>query len=388
MKHCEVAVVGHGVVGLVMARLLAAAGIDVVLLGEAIPKPPATAPDPMVHAINHASAAVLAELGIVLGDVAWAAPFTGVQVWDGQTGAELGFDAKAMGHQHLGHIACVADMRWQLWQSVQQDPGITCLCPVHTEHLVWHEGCPVLQTSSGVVTSDLLVAADGVNSWVRTQLGIPGHQWSCQQTAITAVLRSAKPHGGVARQVFLAQGPLALLPLADAHEVVMVWSMDDVRAAPMLASTPVQLAQAAGAASGMCLGALEVLSSVKSFPLQVQHAKHYHRDGVVLVGDAAHRIHPLAGQGANLGIADAKALAKQLLLAKQHGLVLATPALLARYQRGRRAANWRMLLACDALQRGFALKPWWAQSLRAVGMRALNKSSSAKRALLAEALGV
>jgi 2-polyprenylphenol 6-hydroxylase len=388
MRRCEVAVVGHGVVGLVMARLLAAAGIDVVLLGEAIPTAPATAPDPMVHAINHASAAVLAELGIVLGDVAWAAPFTGVQVWDGQTGAELGFDAKAMGHQHLGHIAAVARIRWQLWQSVQQDPGITCLCPVHTEHLAWHKERPVLQTSAGVLAPDLLVAADGVNSWVRAQLGISAHQWSCRQAAITAVLRSAKPHGGVARQVFLAQGPLALLPLADAHEVVMVWSLDDDKARLILSHTPEQLAQAASAGTQECLGALKVLSSVKSFPLQVQHAKHYHRDGVVLVGDAAHRIHPLAGQGANLGIADVKALAKELLLAKQHGLALATPALLARYQRGRRAANWRMLLACDALQRGFALKPWWAQSLRAAGMRALNKSSSAKRALLAEALGV
>jgi ubiquinone biosynthesis UbiH/UbiF/VisC/COQ6 family hydroxylase len=238
----------------------------------------------------------------------------------------------------------------------------------------------------GSIQGTLLVAADGSDSAVRRMLDLPVLSGSYGQTAVVTHVASSLPHRETAWQRFLPGGPLAFLPLADGRSSV-VWSLPTERATELLAAdTDFFLAELEAASAGV-LGALGPCSARAGFPLQALHALRYSAARAVLVGDAAHTVHPLAGQGMNLGLLDAVCLADVIEAALIAGEDPGDLKVLRRYERERKGDNLEMLLALDGLNRLFRL-PGWASPLRAAGLKAVDASGIAKRFLMQRALGL
>ncbi len=232
----------------------------------------------------------------------------------------------------------------------------------------------------------LLAAADGSDSAVRKLLDLPAAGHGYGQTALVTHVTSALPHADTAWQRFLPGGPLAFLPLVDGRSSV-VWSLPAEEAERLLAAPDAALVEALQTASAGVLGTLSAVAARGGFPLRALHALKYCRPRVALVGDAAHTVHPLAGQGMNLGLLDAACLAAEIEAALEAGEDPGDLKTLRRYERERKGDNLRMLLALDGLNRLFRL-PAWAAPLRAAGLGAANASGVAKRALMRHALGL
>lgn len=387
MTTVDVTIVGHGVVGLALALQMAHADFSVALVGDRVPNAPAKQLSSQVYAMHLASERLLRELGVWSDASLHATAFDRMEAWDAQTGSALHIDAHQSGRAHLGHFVAVPALRDRLWQAVHAHPGIAVHCPVATQSLASTSDGIQLKHTEGTIHSELLVAADGGSSWVRAQCPIEIKHWACEQVAITGIVASEKAHAQTARQAFLPTGPLGLLPVDQDRLQVMVWSLDAEQVGDLLALNEHDFNERLTQALGSRLGNMALQSLRHHFPLRTQHAKRYVHDRVVLVGDAAHSIHPLAGQGANLGLMDTRELTAVLRQARHAGLPLHEPRVLARYQRARHSANQRMLLTCLGLQRCFAQSAWPWQWLRSVGIEGLQRLPWGKQALLREALG-
>jgi 2-octaprenylphenol hydroxylase len=310
------------------------------------------------------------EVGISEGQLhQQGSDFTGMEVWDREWSGHLSFDANGLiieNHRLEALLmARVVERGIPIRWSVQiRDSKVT-------EDAAW------LDVDSGEqLESTLLVGADGAESRVRTILGIPTVNRHYEQQAVVAVLRSEVSHDKVARQWFTATGPLALLPLDDPNGVVMVWSSSDGEA--MTSCPPEQLIALLARETDRELGTLALVSARATFPLKLQHALQYVKGRAVLIGDAAHSIHPLAGQGANLGFADASALGMAISQSMlEPGELLEKP--LRAFEQARRRRNLSMTLATDGLTQLFADgMPSWLRTARSVGMRVLDQESRLK----------
>ncbi len=373
-------IIGAGLIGLYTALELERLGWRGIILEQrANPSPSkdslitprslATA-SPRVLAINPATIDGLMEVGISEGQLhQQGSDFTGMEVWDREWSGHLSFDANGLiieNHRLEALLmARVVERGIPIRWSVQiRDSKVT-------EDAAW------LDVDSGEqLESTLLVGADGAESRVRTILGIPTVNRHYEQQAVVAVLRSEVSHDKVARQWFTATGPLALLPLDDPNGVVMVWSSSDGEA--MTSCPPEQLIALLARETDRELGTLALVSARATFPLKLQHALQYVKGRAVLIGDAAHSIHPLAGQGANLGFADASALGMAISQSMlEPGELLEKP--LRAFEQARRRRNLSMTLATDGLTQLFADgMPSWLRTARSVGMRVLDQESRLK----------
>ncbi len=247
---------------------------------------------------------------------------------------------------------------------------------------------------SGVLRVRLVVGADGARSRVREWAGIGVDDRDTGQTAVATVARTEGPHAGCARQRFLPGGPLALLPLGDRdghHHVSVVWSMPHAQAARAQALDDDAFAAALAGASERVLGEVVAVDRRVAFPLAEQHARRYVAPGIALVGDAAHVVHPLAGQGVNLGLRDARALAGTLARARRvagSAAIVGDAGLLARYERARRGENAAMLEALAGLRRLFAAERAEVRWLRNAGLRLVDGFAPLKRRLARQAMGL
>ena len=372
-------IIGAGLIGLYTALELERLGWRGIILEQrANPSPSkdslvtpslATA-SPRVLAINPATIDGLMEVGISEGQLhQQGSDFTGMEVWDREWSGHLSFDANGLiieNHRLEALLmARVVERGIPIRWSVQiRDSKVT-------EDAAW------LDVDSGEqLESTLLVGADGAESRVRTILGIPTVNRYYEQQAVVAVLRSEVSHDKVARQWFTATGPLALLPLDDPNGVVMVWSSSDGEA--MTSCPPEQLIALLARETDRELGTPALVSARATFPLKLQHALQYVKGRAVLIGDAAHSIHPLAGQGANLGFADASALGMAISQSMlEPGELLEKP--LRAFEQARRRRNLSMTLATDGLTQLFADgMPSWLRTARSVGMRVLDQESRLK----------
>jgi len=234
---------------------------------------------------------------------------------------------------------------------------------------------------------DLVIGADGAASRVRRDAGIAVRAWQYPQSAFVTHVRPGRDHGAIAWQRFLRDGPLALLPLFDGRASI-VWSTSPERVRAALEADDDALDDMLTAASDGVLGRLQVAGPRGSFPLKAQHALAYVAPGLALVGDAAHSVHPLAGQGANLGFADARVLCDTILKALEHGEYPGDMPTLRRYERARRGANATMLHFIDSLNRLFSSDRGLLAGLRTRGMRLFNKSGPVRRRAVGVALGI
>jgi 2-octaprenylphenol hydroxylase len=383
----DVVVAGAGLPGLSLATALARGGLRVALADGA----PIAAPEPdqafdlRVYATSPGSATFLRAIG------AWQrlttdriAPIESMQV-EGDAGARLEFSAYDLGERALAWIVEERAMRAALLAAAF-DAGVTMFGGMPFVGLYFSTAEATLTVGEGtVLVTRLLVAADGLRSWVRQAAGITVEPRAYGQTGVVANFECERAHHGTARQWFRADGSvLAWLPLPG-RRISIVWSAPDALASDLLALSPEALAQRVAAAGGHALGALAPISGSAGFPLAMLKLPATVAHRLALVGDAAHGVHPLAGQGVNLGFGDALALSQVLA---ERGPIddPGTPILLARYARRRAEPVLAMQAVTDGLARLFGPPRPWLSALRNAGMAAVDRLPAVKRALAQPAL--
>lgn len=398
-RRFDIVIAGSGIAGLTAAALLATGkhrdrlGVRVVDAGTRPAFDAAADVALRVSAIAEGSVRLYRSLG------AWetvaaarAGRFREMRVWDASRSVDgpeaLHFDAAEFALGELGFIVENVLLQDALLQ-IAENAGVTFSFGTQIEvsrAAAASSGLEVICSGESVRT-DLLIGADGASSSVRRQAKIAVTSWSYPQYAFVTHMEPEKPHRECAWQRFLPSGPLALLPLPDGR-VSVVWSTSPEQAEEACSAERARLGSMLTEASDGVLGELAVAGERAAFPLKAQYASRYVAPGTALIGDAAHSIHPLAGQGANLGISDAAVLAKVLGEAIASGEHPGDLPVLRRYERARKGANNTMLYFVDALNRLFSQSSPGASALRGAGMRLFNVSGPLRRRAAAVALGL
>lgn len=354
--------------------------------------------DPRVVALTPASQAWLTSMG------AWsfiesqrACAYTDMQVWDGEGNASIHFDSAAVRQTRLGHIVENSIAVAAVHQQLANTPAVSWRMGTRIESFSVNQHSQYqthIALSNGEQwRSQLLIAADGAHSSIRQQLDTPMWEWDYQHTAIVTTVHTEKPHQFTAWQRFMHTGPLAFLPLQqqahaapDEHYCSIVWSLESDEAERVQALTDDDFKRELSAAFEHRLGAVTHVAERFALPLRQRHAKEYISPGVVLVGDAAHTIHPLAGQGVNLGLMDAQALFTEITRAKQRSLPLNNFSILRRYQRQRLTPNLSMMAAMESFKRLFGCDHLGVNWLRNTGLRTVNSVPLLKRLIAQQML--
>lgn len=392
-RDFDVLVVGAGVIGAALACLLARRVCPpgrVALVADRLPTEPAAAADwdVRVFALARSSQRLLAHAGI-WGRLpaARVSPYERMSVWAGPArgGEPLTFDCAEIGEPDLGSIVEGRALQWQSLQAARA-AGVTII-EAGIEALSAAAGGTRVRLDDGrELGARLIAAADGTGSKTRSLLGIASAGHSYHQDALVAHVRTVRPHLNTARQRFLGTGPLAFLPLPDGRSSI-VWSAARGEAQRLAALDAAAFGVELEAAFDGVLGACELTTPVASFPLQLQYALEYVRPHAVLLGDAAHAVHPLAGQGMNLGLMDCASLI-EVLGGAAEPKCFGDMRLLRRYERWRRSENLLAATAFDALDRVFSRSGGAVASLSGLGMRAVDRLPPLKRALARRALGL
>lgn len=386
----DVAVVGAGMVGGAMALALAQAGFRVALVEAKAPEAWRESDDIdlRVVALAQSSRDLLERLG-VWSDIAGAraSPYRRMHVWDGENGAVLDFDAADRGEAQLGHIVENRLIQHTLWQALQRDSRVDVRCPASVVASELDGDARTLELDDGTrIAARLVLAADGAASPLRALLGIATRDRDYAQRGVVAHVRTQRAHADTAWQRFLPGGPLALLPLDDGR-CSIVWSLPEGEAQRVLAMDDDAFKAELGCAFDFRLGPITETTRRAAFPLKLQLAQTYLAPRFALLGDAAHTVHPLAGQGVNLGYRDVAELLEVLTAARDAQRDFASESTLRRYERRRRSDNALSAYGFDALGRVF---DWQAEPLvfaRGLGMRAVNALAPLKRLLIDKAAG-
>jgi 2-octaprenyl-3-methyl-6-methoxy-1,4-benzoquinol hydroxylase/2-octaprenylphenol hydroxylase len=386
----DVAVVGGGMAGAAAALALARAGFATAVLEARQPKAwnPDDEVDLRVVGLAPSSIALLQQLGVwtSIRD-ARCSRYTHMHVWDAESAATIDFDAADTGDDALGCIVENRLVQWTLWNALSMS-DVRVLCPAQVAGVQAEEDRIGLHLADGsMLSARVVVAADGAASPLRQLAGIVtrGHDYA--QRAVVAHVVTARPHQHTAWQRFLRGGPLALLPLADGRSSI-VWSLPEVEAQRVLAFDDRAFMDALGAASDFRLGRITASTPRAAFELKLQLATSYQAPRMVLLGDAAHVVHPLAGQGVNLGLRDVIELRDTLLAARVAGRDIGAAHVLRRYARRRRSADTLDALSFDALARVYAWDALPLVAARGVGMRLLGCLPPVKRRIVEHAAGV
>ena len=376
-----VTVIGAGVVGLTAALAMRLRGFHVIVCDKACTT--------MLHperyyALNHASIRLLSTLNVrIIAHDDDNAPYRNMLIWDAQNGAQLDFDARSCAQTELGFIVKHDPLMQQLRQQCC-DNAIIFKQNTVVDDIINEPDALVLGHQNNHWQSDLLMITDGAHSSTRAKLQVPITEWSYHQEAIITTVKTQKPHQQTAYQVFHPDGPLAFLPLANAHHCSIVWSASPARIATLIQQNDLDFAASLTEAFAAKLGQTHALSARLSMPLRMRHTNQYVGSRWLLMGDAAHTIHPLAGLGLNLGLADVSAWLK---LMTTHKHPLNSPRLLNNYQRQRKHQVWQTIALMEGLKRVFAITTPPVGTLRGLGLRVLNQTMPIKRWLIEQASG-
>lgn len=392
MQSVDVAIVGGGMVGLAVACGLQGSGLRVAVLEQRVPEPLAADAPPQlrVSAINAASEKLLTRLGIWQDILSRRAScYHGMEVWDKDSFGHISFDDQSMGYSHLGHIVENAVIHYALWNKAQQSSDITLFAPAELQQVAWGENETFLTLKDGsMLTARLVIGADGANSWLRNKADIPLTFWDYQHHALVATIRTEEPHEAVARQVFHGEGILAFLPLSDPHLCSIVWSLPPQEAQRMQQASEDEFNRALNIAFDNRLGLCKVESERQVFPLTGRYARQFAAHRLALVGDGAHTIHPLAGQGVNLGFMDAAELIAELKRLHRQGKDIGQYIYLRRYERSRKHSAALMLASMQGFRDLFSGANPAKKLLRDIGLKLADTLPGVKPQLIRQAMGL
>ena len=395
----DVLIVGAGIVGAALARSLGGSGLRIGLveakpIDTALPAPLATVSgfDARVSALNPASRALLETLGAWDGIAASACAYRRMSVWEAEGTGSIEFDAAELDVSALGYIVENQAIAAALLDGIDRRGDIALFNPARVSGLQLNEGDTLrLSLEDGrELSAHLLVAADGAQSRIRQMAGFKTREWNYGHRALVATVQTGQPHQATAYQNFLSTGPLALLPLPDRegkHFCSIVWSAEPALADQLQTLADGDFCAALFEASEGRLGDILAAGPRREFPLRQCHAINYVQSGIALVGDAAHSIHPLAGQGVNLGLQDVSVLAEELVRGHARGALPGDIALLRRYQRRRKGENLLMMAAMDGFKRLFESRSLPVRWARNAGMSLTGRVGPLKRRLMRHAMG-
>jgi len=391
MERSDVIILGGGLVGLALAAALDASGLSAIVVDPADPDARIDPSfDGRATALASSSKRMFDAIGISEHFAQAGCPIRRIEVADGLAPGGLTFDPGAddepLGWMHENrHLRAALRARAEAGKSI---------------HLLWGRRAAMIERGEfevavtlddgGVLRAPVLVVAEGRNSPTRDAAGIRMARWKYDHCAIVSTLRHALPHGNVAHEIFYPSGPFALLPMSDderGHRSAIVWSVKASDAAGFLSLSDSDFAAEAEAAMGAFLGPIELIAPRSSYPLGFHHAAQIISNRLALVGDAAHGIHPIAGQGVNLGYRDAAALAQALVEGARLGLDLGDRQLLERYQRWRGLDTAMVAIATDSLARIYGVRGKTASRVRRFGMGLIDRIGPVKQRLMAEARG-
>ncbi|MFP2238720.1 FAD-dependent 2-octaprenylphenol hydroxylase [Pseudescherichia vulneris] len=392
MQSVDIAIVGGGMVGLAVACGLQGSGLRVAVIESHQPQPVEAdaAPQLRVSAINAASEKLLSRLD-VWNDITAerASRYHGMEVWDKDSFGRIAFDDESLGYSHLGHIIENGVIHHALWRKAQRSKDITLMAPAELAQVAWGENEAFLTLKDGnMLTARLVIGADGANSWLRNKADIPLTSWDYRHHALVATIRTTEPHQAIARQVFHGEGILAFLPLSDPHLCSIVWSLPPDDAAKMQQADGAAFNQALNVAFDNRLGLCEVESERQVFPLTGRYARQFAAHRLALVGDAAHTIHPLAGQGVNLGFMDAAELIDEIRRLHTQGKDFGQHFYLRRYERSRKHSAALMLAGMQGFRELFAGVNPAKKLLRDIGLKLADTLPGVKPQLIRQAMGL
>ncbi|EIS3745710.1 FAD-dependent 2-octaprenylphenol hydroxylase [Aeromonas hydrophila] len=391
MQNVDVVIVGGGMVGLGLAAALKGSALKVAVIEGQLPEPALDeAPDNRVSALSLASQRILQQVGAWRGiEARRLQPYGQMEVWEQDSFGRIAFDAASLRQPELGHIVENRVIQLALLEAILDGDNIQLLSPARASSLQSGEAGSLLLLEDGrALSAKLVVAADGAHSWVRRQADIPLTSWDYGHHALVATVRCAEPHEAVARQIFTPEGPLAFLPLWQPDLCSIVWSVPAARAEALCQCDEEQFNRQLTTAFDGRLGLCKVAGVRSAIPLTARYARDFARERLVLVGDAAHTIHPLAGQGVNLGLLDAAALAEQILRNQAAGKDIGRLANLRGYERWRKSEAASMLAAMEGLKRLFAGSNPLKKLVRGAGLCAFDLLTPLKQSVIRAAMGL
>ena len=393
-RDADVLIVGGGLNGPLLALALARAGLRVTVLDA---RPEAERADPAfdgrAYALALASVRLLRAMGLWPALEATAQPILAVHAADGRPGEapsplSLTFDHAEIEEGPLGAMVEDRHLRRALLQAMAAEPGVTHRAGVQVvAQSVLPSGVEVTLAGGERLTGRLLVGCDGRDSGTARRAGIRRLGWGYGQTALVCAIAHERPHEGVARQVFLPAGPVAVLPLTG-NRCSIVWTETAAAAAAISRLDDTGYLAALAARLGDLVGRFSLAGDRYAYPLGLSLAQGFVADRLALVGDAAHGIHPIAGQGLNLGFRDVAALAEVLTLAARRGEDIAAAPVLERYQRWRRADAVMLALATDGFNRLFSNDNALLRGVRDLGLAAAGAVPVLRRSFIREAAGL
>ena len=393
VRTFDVVIAGGGMVGGLLAAALAQSELTVCVLERERPEPFAAGSDPdydlRVSALSVASERMLRRIDAWQGIVARrACPFSAMSVWDGENEGRTDFHAGDIGAPALGHIVENRVIQLALLDVLDASDNVTLLCPALLQRFRRRtEGVELTLESGDTLTTRLLVGADGARSLVREASGIAMPVSPYPQHALVASIRTCLPQQSMTWQRFMPTGPQAFLPLCG-NRASMVWYHDADEVGRLRALDDTAFAIAMENAFPAELGGVEQVLVRGSFPIARAHAAEYVEERIALIGDAAHVVHPLAGQGVNLGMMDAGVLAEVLIEAHRSGRDIGRKSQLRHYERWRRGENALMIRVLDGFHHAFLPRPAPFRVLRSVALDMADKVSPVKHLMMRQAMGL
>ena len=386
-NSADVLIVGGGLVGAALAVALAQAGLDIIVVDRIEAGGQLDAGfDGRASAIAQAPMRMLARLG-VWEHLAESTPILDIRVADGASKLFLHYDHAEIGDAPLGYMVENRHLRSALFQALGSQAGVTYLAPAEiTGTRREASGVRLTLKDGTALGAPLVIGADGRSSFMRGQTDIALTRWSYGQTAIVCTIAHEKPHNNVAHEHFLPAGPFAILPISGDRSSI-VWTERDSLVPELMALEEGEFLEALGVRFGDFLGALSLAGPRWSYPLALQFAHRCIAARLALVGDAAHAIHPIAGQGLNLGLRDVAAIAEVVIEAHRLGLDIGASHILERYARWRRFDAMLMLGLTDGINRLFSNDFAALRLARDLGLAAVNRSGPLKRFFMRHAMG-
>tara|TARA_B100000287_G_scaffold245411_1_gene230799 strand:- start:298 stop:1479 length:1182 start_codon:yes stop_codon:yes gene_type:complete len=389
----EAIIVGGGVAGASLSLILGQAGMKICLLDKGTPSSikPSDFFKGKTASLNLNSIDLFKTVGIWERVGQTSKDFTNIEVWDSEGSSTIKFDAKDVLESRLGKIVHNNNLLRSIYDLLIELPNVDLLENESVQSL--NEGIEFIeiQTDSGLnLQAELIIGADGSMSSIRSLSSIPIRTWSYEQTAIVSLLESELPINETAYQIFTGTGPIALLPVKVEGEdlISLIWSADKVYADKLLTLESSEFLKELELKTEYKLGKLKVREEISSFPLHQLHAIKYFSKRTVLVGDSAHTIHPLAGQGLNLGIADVIDLSERILLFRREGKDIADEKLLKAYSDSREKVNLRMVAMMEAFKRGFGSNNPWLKLGRNIAFSFTDETKYLKKKFIKEAAGI